>query len=75
MSLDIDKDAIQRIFTTVFFIEEIVFCDIIEEGTKLVGIITAPGAIGATPRIIEKISQIDGVLRVREAKIIKLLED
>jgi CheY-like chemotaxis protein len=73
--VDIDKDAMQRIFTTVFFIDEVVFCDIIEDGTKLVGMITAPGAIGATPRIVEKIGQIDGVLRVREAKIIKLLED
>jgi CheY-like chemotaxis protein/nitrate reductase NapAB chaperone NapD len=73
--VDIDKDAIQQIFTTVFFIEEVVFCDVIENGTKLVGMITGRGAVGRAPRIIEKISQIDGVLRVREAKVIKLLED
>lgn len=73
--VDIEKSAIQQIFTTVFFIDEVVFCDVIEGGTKLVGMITGQGAVGRTPRIIEKLSEIDGVLRVREAKIIKLTED
>jgi nitrate reductase NapAB chaperone NapD len=73
--VDIDSDAIQQIFTTVFFIDEVVFCDVIEDGSKLVGMITGHGAMGKTPRIIEKLSQIDGVLRVREAKVIKLIED
>jgi type III secretory pathway component EscU len=73
--VDIDSDAIQEIFTTVFFIDGVVFCDVIEDGTKLVGMITGQGAVGRTPRIIEKLNQIDGVLRVREAKVIKLMED
>ncbi len=73
--VDIDPDSIQQIFTTVFFIDEVVFCDVIEEGTKLVGMITGHGAMGKTPRIIQKLNQIDGVLRVREAKVIKLIED
>ncbi len=73
--VDIDPDAIQKIFTTVFFVDEVVFCDVIENGTKLVGMITGFGAMGRTPRVIEKLSQIDGVLRVREAKVIKLIED
>ncbi len=73
--VDVDKDAIQQIFTTVFFIDEVVFCDVIDDGTKLVGMITGQGAVGRTPRIIEKISEIEGVLRVREAKVIKMLDD
>jgi len=73
--VDIDPEAIQKIFTTVFFIDEVVFCDVIEDGAKLVGMITGQGAMGRTPRIIEKLGQIDGVLRVREAKVIKLIED
>jgi two-component system, chemotaxis family, chemotaxis protein CheY len=73
--VDIDRDAIQQIFTTVFFIEEVIFCDVIEDGTKLVGMITGQGAVGRTPRIIEKITEIEGVLRVREAKVIKMLDD
>jgi len=72
--VDIDKEAIQEIFTTVFFIDEVVFCDVIEDGTKLVGMITGQGAVGRTSRVIEKLSEINGVLRVREAKVIKLLE-
>lgn len=72
---DIDPEAIQQIFTTVFFIDEVVVCDVIEDGTKLVGMITGHGSVGKTPRIIEKLSQIDGVLRVREAKVIKLIDD
>ncbi len=73
--VDIDPESIQQIFTTVFFIDEVVVCDVIEDGTKLVGMITGQGAVGKTPRIIEKLSQIDGVLRVREAKVIKLIDD
>ncbi len=73
--VDIDPEAIQKIYTTVFFVDEVVFCDVIDEGSKLVGMITGFGAMGRTPRVIEKLSQIDGVLRVREAKVIKLIED
>lgn len=73
--VDIDPDAIQKIYTTVFFVDEVVFCDVIDGGSKLVGMITGFGAMGRTPRVIEKLSQIDGVLRVREAKVIKLIED
>ena len=73
--VDIEPDAIQQIFTTVFFVDEVVFCDVIENGSKLVGMITGQGAMGRTPRVIEKLTQIDGVLRVREAKVINLVED
>ena len=73
--VDIEKDAIQQIFTTVFFIDEVIFCDVIEDGTKLVGMVTGQGAVGRTPRIIEKLNEIDGVLRVREATVIKLVEE
>lgn len=73
--VDVDPDSIQQIFTTVFFIDEVLVCDVIEDGTKLVGMITGHGAVGRTPRIIEKLSQIDGVLRVREARVIKLFDD
>jgi two-component system chemotaxis response regulator CheY len=72
--VDIDKNAIQQIFTTVFFIDEVVFCDVIEDGAKLVGMITGQG-VGRTPRIMEKLNQIEGVLRVREATVVKLMED
>lgn len=73
--VDIEKEAIQKIFTTVFFIDEVVFCDVIDGGTRLVGMITGQGAVGRTPRIIEKLSQIDGVLRVREARVIRLVDE
>ena len=74
MIVDIDKNAIQQIFTTVFFVDEVIFCDVIEDGKKLVGMITGEG-VGRKSKIIEKLSQIDGVLRVREATVIKLMED
>ncbi|HSG29420.1 MAG TPA: response regulator [Candidatus Krumholzibacterium sp.] len=73
--VDIDKEAIQQIFTTVFFIDDVVFCDVIEDGTKLVGMVTGHGAAGKMSKIIEKLGEIEGVLRVREATIIKLVED
>jgi two-component system cell cycle response regulator CpdR len=72
--VDIDKDAIQQIFTTVFFIDDVIFCDVIDKGTKLVGLITNVGAVGKTHRVIEKLNQIDGVLRVREAVVIRMAD-
>lgn len=73
--VDIDKDAIQQIFTTVFFIDEVVFCDVIEDGAKLVGMITGLDAGGQVRKVIDRLSHVDGVLRVREAKIIKMMDD
>ena len=72
--VDIDKNAIQQVFTTLFFLDEIFVCDVVDDGTKLIGIIAESGAFGKTPRIVEKLSLIDGVLRVKDAKIIKLME-
>ena len=72
--VDIDKNAIQQVFTTLFFLDEIFFCDVVDDGTKLIGIISESGAFGKTPRIVEKLSLIDGVLRVKDAKIIKLID-
>lgn len=73
--VDIDKDAIQQIFTTVFFIDEVVFCDVIENGTKLVGMITGLDTGGQVRKVINHLSQVDGVLRVREAKIIRMADN
>ncbi len=73
--VDINQDAIQQVFTTVFFIDEVVFCDVIEGGSKLVGMITGESAVGAKTRIVEKLNQIEGVLRVREAKVIKIMDE
>lgn len=72
--VDIDKNAIQQVFTTLFFLDEIFFCDVVDDGTKLIGIIAESGAFGKTPIIVEKLSLIDGVLRVKDAKIIKLID-
>jgi DNA-binding response OmpR family regulator len=72
--VDIDKNAIQQAFTTLFFLDEIFFCDVVDDGTKLIGIISESGAFGKTPRIVEKLSLVDGVLRVKAAQIIKLME-
>ena len=72
--VDIDPNTIQQIFTTVFFIDEVIFCDVIEDGKKLVGMITSEG-VGRKSTILERLNEIDGVLRVREATVIKLLED
>ena len=72
--VNIDKKAIQRILTAVIFSDEIVFCDVIDDGAGLVAMVAGQGAVGATPRIIEKMGRIDGVLRVREAAVIRLAE-
>ena len=53
-------------------VEEIVFKA--ADGTKLIGIISQAGAFGKTPKIIEKLGRIDGVLRVKQASIIQLMD-
>ena len=46
---------------------------VVDKG-KLVGMITSEG-VGRKSTILERLNEIDGVLRVREATVIKLLED
>jgi CheY-like chemotaxis protein len=75
ITVDIEKSAIQRVFTTVFFIEEVVFCDVVQDGTRLVGMITGLDTGDQARKVIERVSGIDGVLRVREAKVIRMVED
>ena len=58
----------------MFFVDELIFLDVIDNGTKLVGMVTGGQPTGQALKVIEKLQQIDGVLRVREAKIIKMLD-
>ncbi|MFH1464570.1 MAG: response regulator [Pseudomonadota bacterium] len=73
--VDIEPEAVQKIFTAVFFLDEVLFCDVVDDGRKLVGLITDMQAVGRPTRIIERIGEIDGVLRVREARVVELLGD
>ncbi len=70
--VDIDPKYMQQVFATLFFIDEVMVCDMVDDGTKLIGIISELGAFGKTPRIIERLSNIDGVLRIKQASIINL---
>lgn len=70
--LDIDRNAVQTVFTTVSFLDEVSFCDVLEQGAKLIGMIAAAEAGGEVRKAIERLSHIDGVLRVRQAKIIRM---
>jgi CheY-like chemotaxis protein len=74
LMVDIDPDAIQQVFTTVFFIDDVIFCDVIDDGSRLVAMVTGQGAVGRVPQVVEKIDEIDGVLRVRQARIIEFLD-
>ena len=69
---DIDKNELERIFVTVFSNDEVLFCDATNEGWGLAAWLETGEAVGVTPRIIEKLGRIDGVLRVREAEVIRL---
>jgi CheY-like chemotaxis protein len=70
--VDFDKKSVQKIYTTVFSIEEVIFCDVVEGNTRLICKIATPGAVGKTPLVIKKLKELDGVLRVREEKIIQV---
>ncbi|MCL2102880.1 MAG: response regulator [Syntrophorhabdaceae bacterium] len=62
-----EKEAIRRVFTAVALSCETVFCDVIEDGAGLVAMVA-----GRAARIIERLGRTDGVLRVREAAVIRL---
>ena len=70
--VDVDPQYLQQVFATLFFIDEVLVCDMVDDGNKLIGIISELGAFGKTPRIIEKLSNIDGVLRIKQASIINM---
>jgi len=70
--VDIDPQYMQQVFATLFFIDEVMVCDMVDDGNKLIGIISELGAFGKTPRIIERLSNIDGVLRIKQASIINM---
>jgi two-component system cell cycle response regulator CpdR len=72
--VDIDKNEIQQVFTTVFFIDEVVFCDVIDNGARLVGMITGLDTGEQIRKTIDRLARVDGVLRIREAKIIKMTD-
>jgi CheY-like chemotaxis protein len=74
LMVDIDPSAIQQVFTTVFFIDDVIFCDVIDDGSRLVAMVTGQGAVGRMPHVVEKIDEIDGVLRVRQSRIIEFLD-
>ena len=74
LMVDIDPGAIQEVFTTVFFIDDVIFCDVIDDGSRLVAMVTGQGAVGRMPHVVEKIDAIDGVLRVRQSRIIEFLD-
>jgi len=74
LMVDIDPASIQQVFTTVFFIDDVIFCDVIDDGSRLVAMVTGQGAVGRVPHVVEKIDAIDGVLRVRQSRIIEFLD-
>ena len=74
VTVDIDSNFVQQVFATLFFIDEVMVCDMVDDGTKLIGVISEMGAFGKTPKIIEKLSSIDGVLRIKQASIINMRE-
>ncbi len=74
ITVDIDPNFMQQVFATLFFIDEVMVCDMVDDGNKLIGVISEMGAFGKTPRIIEKLSNIDGVLRIKQASIINMRE-
>ncbi len=72
--VDIDPQHVQQVFATLFFIDEVMVCDMVDDGNKLIGVISELGAFGKTPQIIEKLGKIDGVLRIKQASIINMRE-
>ncbi len=72
--VDIDKNSLQRVFTSLFFLDEVIFCDMIDDGSRIIGITSASGSPDQKEGVVERLRRIDGVLRVEEAKVIEMAE-
>ena len=72
--VNIDKKAIQRAFAAAALSDETVFCDAVDDGAGLVAMVAGQRAFGAVPRVIERLGRVCGVLRIREAEVIRLDE-
>ncbi len=71
--VETDRNLIQRVFATILFTDDVVSCDVTEGGAKIIGRIAADSA-GRARKTLDRLSRMDGVLRVREAKIIRMLD-
>ena len=72
--VDLEPKALPRVLATVLFADETAACDAADHGRKLVVTIAGLDAGGQARRAIGRIGRIDGVLRVREAKIIRIAD-
>jgi hypothetical protein len=72
--VDIDKSFTQQVFTGMFFLDELLICDMVDDGDTLIGLVTQAGGPGQGTSVLEKLRQIDGVRSVKEAGILTLTE-
>jgi len=73
--LDIDPEEVRKIYIRAFFTDDAVWCHAVNDGTGLVLLVKSPGTVGRKPGVIERLDDMDGVLRIREARIIDLKAD
>lgn len=73
--VDVDPHLIRRVFATILFLDNVVSCDVIAGGARLIALVAGDDAGVPIRRAVERLSRMDGVLRVREARIIQMADD
>lgn len=72
--VDLDPTAIQSLFAAVRFLPEVVVCDVLDDGSRLLLLVDSPGPVGRTHPVIARLNRLDGVLRVRDSQVIQQTE-
>lgn len=60
--------------SSVIQLDSVISCDVINGNTRIICMVNDNGAVGKTSPVVEKVSLIEGVLRVRSLKIIDMAD-
>ena len=69
--IDVEPEQAKNIYTTLAFMDDVISCDVLQGGSKLIAWVYG-SETAHSDTVLEKMKQTDGVLRVREEKIIKM---
>lgn len=72
--VDVDPAAVQAIYTTVYFIDEVLSCEVVNGGNRIIAHCCEVNS-KAYGRRVKQLDELNGVLRVREAIVFDLFDE
>ena len=72
--VDVDPAEVQAIFTTMYFIDEVLTCEVVNGGNRIIAYCCEVNG-KSYGRRVKQLDEINGVLRVREAAVFDLFDE